>query len=137
MRIRDGDCLPPERSRKKHCRRNENEGKNTYCKPNKLKVNSTMRTHSLRPLIEGVPTHLAACGILSVRMPACTWPFSQFLYAFHEPRGFASSLRLRSGQNTCKCSKSILGWSRFDARTVRKLNCEIRRRRTRQMRDGS
>jgi hypothetical protein len=34
------------------------------CNPNKLKVSNAMRADSVRPLIEGVPTHLAACGIL-------------------------------------------------------------------------
>ena len=38
--------------------------RNTHCKPNKLKVNNAILADSFRPLMEGVPTHLAACGIL-------------------------------------------------------------------------
>ena len=40
-----------------------NEDHSTYCNPNKLKVNSAIRMDSVRPLIEGEPTHLAACGM--------------------------------------------------------------------------
>jgi hypothetical protein len=43
---------------------------NTYCNPNKLNVNSAIRTDSDFPLMEGEPTHLAACGILTT--PAST-----------------------------------------------------------------
>jgi hypothetical protein len=39
------------------------EDHSTYCNPNKLKVNSAIRMDSVRPLIEGEPTHLAACGM--------------------------------------------------------------------------
>lgn len=48
------------------------KGQNTHCKPNKLNVNRAIRADSFRPLIDGVPTHLAACGILLPWVPACT-----------------------------------------------------------------
>lgn len=37
----------------------------THCNPTKLKVNSAIRVESFRPLMEGVPAHLAVCGISS------------------------------------------------------------------------
>jgi hypothetical protein len=36
---------------------------NTYWSPSKLNVKRAIRIDSVRPLIEGEPTHLAACGI--------------------------------------------------------------------------
>ena len=38
----------------------------TYCSPNKLNVNSAMRIDSVFPLMDGEPTHLAACGIFFI-----------------------------------------------------------------------
>lgn len=47
---------------------------NTYCNPTRLKVNSAMRVDSLRPLMDGVPAHRAACGMIVSRVRAYAFP---------------------------------------------------------------
>lgn len=42
----------------------------THCNPTRLNVNNAIRVASERPLIEGVPAHRAACGIVAIRVLA-------------------------------------------------------------------
>lgn len=49
---------------------------NTHCKPTKLNVNSAIRVDSDFPLMAGVPTHRAVCGILAIPPSAYTQPSS-------------------------------------------------------------
>lgn len=62
--------------------RNKTEKGNTHCNPTKLNVKSAILVDSFRPWMEGVPAHLAACGILIIHVLSCT----QFSRArAHEP----------------------------------------------------
>jgi hypothetical protein len=58
----------------------QNKRGNTHCNPTKLNVKSAILVDSFRPLMEGVPAHLAACGILIIHVLACTQLSS------HEPK---------------------------------------------------
>lgn len=46
---------------------------NTHCKPTRLKVNNAMRVDSLFPLMNGVPAHRAACGMVLSHVGACVF----------------------------------------------------------------
>lgn len=50
----------------------KNERDDTHCNPTKLNVKSAILVDSFRPLMEGVPAHLAACGILIIHGLSCT-----------------------------------------------------------------
>lgn len=52
----------------------------THCNPTRLNVNSAMRIDSVLPLIDGVPTHDAACGIAAMYATACGLLSLQSIY---------------------------------------------------------
>lgn len=56
----------------RYIRPKQNGKGNTHCNPTKLNVKSAILVDSFRPLMEGVPAHLAACGILIIHVLSCT-----------------------------------------------------------------
>lgn len=73
--------------------------RSTYCNPNKLNVNSAIRIDSDFPLIEGEPTHRAACGMLTT--PASTKSIQQYPhFAMHQSDTVVSGCLVKPSRNS-------------------------------------
>lgn len=69
------NCQPLNIHRRRSaCVPSRNVSRCTHCNPTRLNVNNAILIASDRPLIEGVPAHRAACGILAIRLLAYAQP---------------------------------------------------------------